>query len=254
MILEVVIVAIPIAVETELPGSRGGETDDVTFLRFMEKVGDDDYVVLRSAFVPTMECDELALVVKMIDLGELPAESARETGKVAPQSDEVAVQPDDAVKLVVLVPVDRDSVAEPSSFEKFLTLEKHGNARSSENHGGGQRRTFSREPALWVVRAYLLRNPRSAIRHLIVRLAVDDPVEGVVVVAVADCVADGCEGALFVLWSDHRLADGVDEHCVPLRAEAGSTRANALGEPFVVLQILGNRDPVGKSLRYLARP
>ena len=57
---------------------------------------------------------------------------------------------------------------------------------------------------------------------------------------------------MLVLGGDHRLADGVDEIGIPLRAEPGSAGSNVLGEPLVVLQILGDRDPAGKFLRDLA--
>ena len=218
----------------------------------MEEVGDDHDVVRRSALVPAVEGDDLAFVVQVIDLGELPAEAAGEAVAVEPQPDEVAVQPNDAVELVALVPVDGDRVAEPSPFEEFLALEEHGNAGSGEDHGGGQRRTFLRVPALGVLRVDLLRHARPAVRHLVVRFAVDDPVEGVIVVAIAERVADGGERALFILGSDHRLADGVDEVGVPLRAEPGAAGADVLGEPFVVLQVLGDRDPAGEFLSDLA--
>ena len=121
-----------------------------------------------------------------------------------------------------------------------------------EDHGCGQRRTFLCIPAPGIVRVDLLRHARLAVRHLVVRFAVDDPVEGVVVVAVADRVANGGKRALLVLRSDHRLADGVDELGVPLRAEPGAAGANVLGEPIVVLQVLGDGDPAGEFLRDLA--
>ncbi len=92
----------------------------------------------------------------------------------------------------------------------------------------------------------------TAVRHLVVRFAVDNPVEGVVVVAVADGVTDGGERALFVLGSDHRLADRMDELGVPLRAKSGAAGANVLGEPLVVLKILGDRDPAFEFPRDLA--
>ena len=199
MTLKVVAVALPIAVEAELPGPCGREADDVAILRLVEKVGDDHDVVRRSALVPAVKGDDLAFVVQVIDLGELPAEAAREAVAVEPQPDEVAVQPNDAVKLVALIPVDGDRVAEPAAFEEFLALEEHGDARGGEDHGGGQRRTFPGVPALGVLRADLLRHARLAVRHLVVRFAVDDPVEGVIVVAIADGVADGGERALLVL-------------------------------------------------------
>ena len=77
MTLEVVAVALPIAVETKLPGPCGREADDVAILRLVEKVGDDHNVVRRSALVPTLEGDDLAFVVHVKNLGELPAEAAR---------------------------------------------------------------------------------------------------------------------------------------------------------------------------------
>ena len=113
MTFEVFAVTLPIAVETELPGPCGREADDVTILRLVEEVGDDHDVVRRAALVPTVEGEELAFVVQVIDLGELPAEAAGEAVAVEPQPDEVAVQPNDAVELVALVPIDGDRVAEP---------------------------------------------------------------------------------------------------------------------------------------------
>jgi hypothetical protein len=85
-----------------------------------------------------------------------------------------------------------------------------------------------------------------------VRFAVDDPFEGVVVVAMAECVADGDHGAMLILVGDHRLADGVDEVAIPLRAKPGPTFSHVLGEPLVVLHILGDRDPPGILLSDLA--
>ena len=99
---------------------------------------------------------------------------------------------------------------------------------------------------------HLLRHARLAVCHLVVRFAVDDPVEGVVVVAMAECIADGDQRAMLILGGDHRLADGVDEVGIPLRAEPGSACPNVLGEPLVVLQVFGDRDPAGKLLRDLA--
>jgi hypothetical protein len=39
MVLEVVVITLPIAVETEFPSSGGGESDDIPILWFVEKVG-----------------------------------------------------------------------------------------------------------------------------------------------------------------------------------------------------------------------
>jgi hypothetical protein len=85
-----------------------------------------------------------------------------------------------------------------------------------------------------------------------VRFAVDDPFEGIVVVAMAECIADGDHRAMLILVGDHRLADGVDKAGVPLRAEPGSACPNVLRKPLVVLQVLGDRDPPGVFLGDLA--
>ena len=100
MTSKVVVIALPIAVETELPGPSGGEADDIAILRLAEKVGDDHNVVGRAALVPTVEGDDLAFVMQVIDLDELPAEAAREAVAVEPQPDEIAVQPDDSAELL----------------------------------------------------------------------------------------------------------------------------------------------------------
>src|SRR4029453_9902173 len=92
MTCEVVAVTLPIAVETELPGSCGREADDVAVLRLVEEVGDAHDVVRWSALVPTVVGEDLAIVVQMIDLGKLPAEAACEAVAVEPQPNEIAVQ------------------------------------------------------------------------------------------------------------------------------------------------------------------
>ena len=65
MVVEVVIVALPIAVETELPGPCGREADDVAILRIIGEVGNDHDVVRRSALVPAVDCwPRLALSIR----------------------------------------------------------------------------------------------------------------------------------------------------------------------------------------------
>src|SRR5512133_2254576 len=138
-----------------------------------------------------MEGEDLVFILQVIDLGELSAEAAREAGAIGPQPDKIAVQPDNAVKLFILVPIARDGVAEPASFEEFLALEEHGDAWSSKDHGGGQRRTFLGVPARGIVRADFLRHALLAVRHLVVRFAIYNPVKSVIVIAVANGVAHG---------------------------------------------------------------
>jgi hypothetical protein len=117
MAFKIFTVTLPIAVETELPGPSVRETDDVTLLRFVEEVGNHHDVVAWAALVPTVVGDELAFVAQVKNLGGLAAEAAREVVAIEPQPDQVAVQPNDAVELVALVPVNRDRVAEIISLE-----------------------------------------------------------------------------------------------------------------------------------------
>ena len=91
MAFEVFAVALPIAVETELPGPGGREADDVAILRLVEEVGDDHDVVRRAALVPTVVGEELAFVAQVINPGELPAEAAADAVAIEPQTDEIAV-------------------------------------------------------------------------------------------------------------------------------------------------------------------
>jgi len=79
-----------------------------------------------------------------------------------------------------------------------------------------------------------------------------DPGEGVVVVAIAERIADGEQRALRILRGDHRLADGMNEVGIPLRTEPGAAGPNVLSEPRVVLQVFGDRDPATEVLRDLA--
>ena len=252
MISEVVVVALPVTVESELPGSRGRKADDVAVLRVVQEVCDDYHVVRRSPLVPAMESENLAWLVQMINLGVLATEAACAAVEVPPQTDEVVVEPHDAMKLFPFLPVVGDGVGEPSTFEEFLPLEQHGDAWGRKDQRGGQRRSFSCIPAFGVVRADFLRHACPAVSHFVVRFRVDDPVEGVVIVAKADGVADGGQRSLLVVWRDHGLANGVDEHGVPLRLEPGTAGAHVLSEPLVVLKILGDRDSARVSPRDLA--
>jgi len=75
MAFEIFTVTLPIAVETELPIPCSRKADDVTLLRFVQKVSDDHDVVPRAAFVPTVVGEKFAVVMQVIDSGELPAEA-----------------------------------------------------------------------------------------------------------------------------------------------------------------------------------
>src|SRR4029077_4789319 len=135
MAFEIFTVTLPIAVETELPIPCSRKADDVTLLRFVQKVGDDYDVVPRAAFVPTMVGEKFAVIMQVIDPRGLPAEAAGEAVAIEPQPNKVAVQSNDAVELVALVPIDGDRVAEIISLQEFLALEEHGDARRGEHHG-----------------------------------------------------------------------------------------------------------------------
>ena len=69
----------------------------------------------------------------MIDVGGLPTEATSEILAVEPQSYEVAVQPNDARKLLLFVSIHRHIIAKPSAFEEFLTLEDYKDARRDKD-------------------------------------------------------------------------------------------------------------------------
>ena len=122
-----------IASETEFPTARRREANGVAVLSFMKEVGNNHDIVRWSALVPAMQRDNLASVVWTIDVGGLPTEATSEILAVEPQSYEVAVQPNDARKLLLFVSIHRHIIAKPSAFEEFLTLKDHRDARRDKD-------------------------------------------------------------------------------------------------------------------------
>ena len=115
------------------------------------------------------------------------------------EQDQVAIKPDQSVKLLLQVPIQRDVVAKPLPLEEFLPLKDHGDARRSKDQAGGQGGTFLRIPARGVLGIDLLRDAGLAVGNLVVRLAVDHPIEGILPIAKCDGPADRLHGALCIL-------------------------------------------------------
>ena len=81
---------------------------------------------------------------------------------------------------------------------------------------------------------------------------IDDPLEGVAVIAVGDGVCHFVHATVFVVGRDDRLADRVDELVVPLRPVACPTFGHGLGDHVQPLQVLGNGQGVRVLLPNLA--
>ena len=75
-------IAVPIAVKPQLPMSTGREANGVLTLDFISKIGNDNNVIRRPPLIPPVESKNFSLLVKVIDLGELTAKSARATGQI----------------------------------------------------------------------------------------------------------------------------------------------------------------------------
>jgi len=77
-------IAMPIAVEPQLPLSTGRETNGVLTLDFIGKIGNNDHVICQSPLIPPVESKNLSLFIKVIDLCELTTKSASATGLIKP--------------------------------------------------------------------------------------------------------------------------------------------------------------------------
>src|SRR5659263_492787 len=122
-----------IGVELQAPVARGGHADRVAVARLRAEVGDHHDVVVRPAELPAVERQHVRRLVHVEDPEPMAAQSPRVVLEVAPQLDEIAIEADDALEPVVLVPVQRDVVAEPPALEELLALEDHGDPGCGED-------------------------------------------------------------------------------------------------------------------------
>ncbi len=80
--LQQLAVAMPITVEAWFPMSSCGEVHVVVFLNFIGRIGNDDDVICWSSLIPALEGEYLLVLIKMIDLCELSAESTNATNLI----------------------------------------------------------------------------------------------------------------------------------------------------------------------------
>ncbi len=230
----------PVAVEPDPPPARPWQPDAVGVVATVADVDDHDHVVAGPAVVPAVEGDHVVLVVDVVDVDVVAPQTTGAAVTIAAKVDEVAVEVQDALVGVFLAPVDRILVVEPGVLEDLLSLEEHRDARRGEHESGGERGALLRPDVPGVPWCDLLRKALLAVGDLVVRLGVDDPFEGVAVVAADDGVTERPHVAPPVGHRRHRLPDRVDEAAVPLGAEPGAADLHRCGQPGVVAEILGD--------------
>jgi hypothetical protein len=77
-------VAMPITVEAWFPMSTCVEVHVVVFLNFIGRIGNDDDVICWSSLISALEGKHLLVLIKMIDLCELSAESTNAINLIKP--------------------------------------------------------------------------------------------------------------------------------------------------------------------------
>ena len=98
------------------------------------------------------------------------------------------------------------------------------------------------KPTVGIVRIDFRSDAGFPVRHLVVRLAVDDALERVPVVAALDRPANAVQRPLLVAGRDDGRPHGMHKASGPLSRETPSALINRLRDPVVVLQVLGDRD------------
>ncbi len=88
------------------------------------------------------------------------------------------------------------------------------------------------------------------VRNLIVRFGIDDPPEGITIVAMSDRRHDGVEVAVFVGRRRQHSAHRIDEDGIPLRVKA---RARLMrGQRVMLFEVFGDGDLPGMDRADLA--
>ncbi len=62
-----------------------------TAFRFLRHINLHNDTIVRAFYVPTMESDDLGLVVNMVDMDALPAQTTRHARPASSQSDQVPI-------------------------------------------------------------------------------------------------------------------------------------------------------------------
>ena len=117
-----------------------------------------------------------------------------------------------------------------------------------EHQRGAERRALLGGQVRGIARGDLVREARLAVRHLVMGLGVDHPVERVAVVVMGERVGDRRHVPRLVARGDQHLADRMHELRVPLRAKSRTAILGPGGDLGAVTQVLGDRDAPRETL------
>ena len=183
------IIAVPIAVKTDLPMVTSRETDRVMLVTTIPEIEHDDHFVTIAALMPAVKSNHLLGVVDMIDVRVLSSMAACIVTPIAPQVNEIAIELNDAGKGVGMGPVERLARIEIAPGKEFLPHEKHGNARCGQNYRRSKGRTLFCIPAFRFSRPDHFGDALCSIRIGVMGFGKDHPLEGIIVIVLADDVA-----------------------------------------------------------------
>ncbi len=163
---------------------------------------------------------------------------------VSAQLDEIAVKCADSGKSVCFRPVKLLRVGPCAPFEELLTHEDHRNAGRGEDDRRGQGRAFLREETVGVSGRDRFRQPGAAVRRgdLVVAFRVENPLQRVAVETLPYEARKRIHVAGLVLGRYDSAAQIVHEACAPLGAKTRPAPSQGLGDPLIVLHVLGDRD------------
>lgn len=133
-----------VGVETDDPFAAPRESESVVVHFPVMKGCNHKNVILWPALHPAVKRDNLVAVIDVKDFDAGTGEPLRGAREITAKVNQVSVQPIDAFECFHLRPIEGRVVAKRTILEKFLTLEKHGDAGHSQSQACGQRRTFAR--------------------------------------------------------------------------------------------------------------
>jgi hypothetical protein len=77
LVADVSAVPLPIAIKSYLPEAFSRKPDVVTVVAAVGNVGHNYHVISRTAIFPAVKCDDLVVVVDMVDVYMLPMQTTR---------------------------------------------------------------------------------------------------------------------------------------------------------------------------------
>jgi hypothetical protein len=141
-------------------------------------------------------------------------------------------------------PVNRVVVVPGAVLQQLLALEDHWDPWDGEDQHRPECGPLPGIPAAGVARVDVLGEPAFAVAggDLVVGFGVDDALQRIAVVPAPDRLHDGVQIPVLIPGPGQRMADRVQEAGVPLGVEPGPAGAGALGDPLVVLHVLGDAE------------